>query len=78
LKRACLKILKAPKKGFGIPLRDWFKDAEFETIIERNLNELKGLLDNEIIEEIINDNKYGLSDNGDFIWSLMTLNRALV
>jgi asparagine synthase (glutamine-hydrolysing) len=70
-------ILKAPKKGFGIPLREWFKEDSFNHILDNNLHELKNILDKQTIEHIINENKKGLSDNGNFIWTLMLLNQSV-
>lgn len=70
-------LLKAPKKGFGIPLREWFKDDSFSNTIDLNLSSLKNVLDEKIIDKIVHANKNGLSDNGNFIWTMMLLNKAL-
>ena len=70
-------ILNAPKKGFGIPLRNWFKENSFEATIDSNLNEVKSILDESTIAKIIVENKEGLRDNGSFIWSMMVLNKII-
>ena len=70
-------LLKASKKGFGIPLREWFKEDSFNNTLDNNLGALKDVLDEGTINNIIKDNKYSLSDNGNFIWTMMLLNRAL-
>jgi len=70
-------ILNAPKKGFGIPLRDWFKDETFNKRILNNLGNINNLFDGRIISSIIKENRDGVKDNGNFIWTLMMLNKAL-
>ncbi len=70
-------ILSSPKKGFGIPLRDWFKETSFYETVEQNLEGLKDILDDKIIEKIVKDNKEGLNDYGNFIWTMMLLNRNI-
>ena len=70
-------ILNAPKKGFGIPLRNWFKENSFEATIDLNLKEVKLILDESTIAKIIGENKQGVRDNGSFIWSMMVLNKII-
>jgi asparagine synthase (glutamine-hydrolysing) len=70
-------ILKAPKKGFGIPLREWFKQKEFNVYLNSNLRSLENALDTNTIHKIISDNNSGKTDNGNFIWTLLMLNNKL-
>lgn len=70
-------LLNAPKKGFGIPLRDWFKDESFNKHIISNLSKVNDLFDERIVGSIIEENRKGIKDNGNFIWTLMMLNKAL-
>ncbi len=70
-------LFKAPKKGFGIPLREWFKEDSFGNRINTNLNEIKTILDKNTVDIIVNENNKGLKDNGNFIWSMMMLNRMI-
>lgn len=70
-------ILTAPKRGFGIPLREWFKDKEFNGILDQNLNIVRKILDKETINKIVTENKEGKKDNGNFIWTLLMLNKTL-
>lgn len=70
-------IMNAPKKGFGVPLREWFKDQSFNTQIEKNLSKVSEILDKKIVQEIIRQNNTGTKDNGNFIWTMMMLNKAL-
>jgi len=66
------QLLKSPKSGFGIPLREWFKDNKFVQPLN-NLNKLNNILDSRVIDKIILDNKKGNYDYGNFIWSLFML-----
>ena len=70
-------ILNAPKRGFGIPLREWFKDKEFNIVLNENLKKVNRLLDEETIKKIVTENNEGKKDNGNFIWALIQLDNAL-
>jgi asparagine synthase (glutamine-hydrolysing) len=70
-------ILNAPKRGFGIPLREWFKDKEFGSVLDENLKEVNKILDQAVIAKIVAENNTGKKDNGNFIWALLQLNKAL-
>jgi asparagine synthase (glutamine-hydrolysing) len=65
------KLLKAPKKGFGIPLRDWFKKEHDPNIL--SLNNIKSFMDPKMIKEIIDNNRLGFYDSGNFLWTLIVL-----
>lgn len=70
-------ILAAPKKGFGIPLREWFKKDSFEHTIGSNLSNLNEILNSSVISNLVQENRQGKKDNGNFIWTLMMLNKML-
>jgi asparagine synthase (glutamine-hydrolysing) len=70
-------IMNAPKKGFGIPLREWFKDQSFNTHIEKNLSKASTILDAEMVQKIVRQNNSGQKDNGNFIWTMMMLDKSL-
>lgn len=70
-------ILNAPKKGFGIPLVDWFKDDSFKSQIDVNLGSASKLLSKKIINKIVEENRSGKRDNGNFLWTLMMLNKNI-
>ena len=65
-------ILNAPKKGFVVPLREWFKDDRFNDFSDQLVADNVGL-NNRIITKIINENKIGQKDNSNFIWELFVL-----
>ena len=69
-------LLTAPKKGFGVPLREWFKGDSFSdrlVYLEKNIP----FLNKEIVREITGMNKSGNKDYGNFIWMLFILNKTL-
>ncbi|MDC1327139.1 asparagine synthase (glutamine-hydrolyzing) [Ulvibacter sp.] len=70
-------ILTAPKKGFGIPLREWFKDDSISNSMDQNLMKVKNVLDECTLNQIVLDNKNGLRDNGNFIWSMIMLDKLI-
>lgn len=70
-------ILNAPKRGFAIPLGEWFREKEFNALLDRNLGKVKEVLDAEVIAKIIEENKSAKRDNGNFIWTLLQLDKQL-
>lgn len=64
-------LLKAPKKGFGVPLREWLK--ENDRLSQIKLQNVSQVCNTKVIHRILNDNAEGKSDNGNFIWTLMML-----
>jgi asparagine synthase (glutamine-hydrolysing) len=69
-------LLKAPKKGFTIPLREWFKEDAFISNLD-DLGKTFVFGNNNIIDEIVLLNKKGKKDYGHFIWMLFVLNKIL-
>ena len=67
-------ILKAPKKPFSVPLREWFKHKSFDD----KLDDLKTSdfgLNRALITDIVKENKSSKQDYGDFIWRLFVLKK---
>jgi asparagine synthase (glutamine-hydrolysing) len=71
------ELLKAPKKGFTVPLRDWFKEDNLNSRIRRILvsNNDHSIYNSKGIEKLIDHNKDGKSDLGNFIWMLLVLKK---
>jgi asparagine synthase (glutamine-hydrolysing) len=69
-------LLRAPKRGFGIPVREWFKDSSMDNALG-NLDNLGSIFNANVIRNIISDNRFGKRDNGNFIWSLLVLNKLI-
>ncbi len=65
-------LLRAPKKGFSIPLREWFKGKEFEPQLQSLCSADFGLNQN-VLKKIIDDNKSSKEDYGNLIWMLFVL-----
>jgi asparagine synthase (glutamine-hydrolysing) len=70
------ELLKAQKKGFGVPLREWFKGDYNSSVFE--LASLKSVCNASAIQSIINENNHGIRDNGNFIWTMMMLDKILI
>jgi asparagine synthase (glutamine-hydrolysing) len=73
-KRLPDSLVKGPKKSFRVPLREWFKQKEFED----KLQELKANdfgLDQAVIANVVNATQTGRQDYGDFIWRLFVLQK---
>lgn len=71
-------ILAAPKKGFAVPLRDWFKNGDFKDLFQNRFQHTKNLLDRDVLLKIVSENNSGGKDNGNFIWTLLQLEQGLV
>ena len=65
-------LLKAPKMPFSVPLREWFKAKDFNVRLNSLEREDFGL-DSTVIREIVDTNRSGQNDYGDFIWRLFVL-----
>lgn len=71
-KKLPASLLHAPKKGFTVPMREWFRDKAFDAKL-KTLYETDFGLNPKIIKQIIEDNKSGKTDLGNFIWMLFVL-----
>jgi asparagine synthase (glutamine-hydrolysing) len=70
-------LLNAPKKGFSVPLRQWFKGTGFDTHLKSLSNNSKDIFHNSYLNEILIKNKNAEGDFGNFIWSLFVLKKFL-
>lgn len=70
-------VQSAPKRGFTVPLREWFKAQQFDNLVENNLQRVSAFLDKDTLSRIISENKQGKKDNGNFIWALVQLDQFL-
>lgn len=65
-------LLRASKKGFTPPMREWFKSPSFdEQLASLSSN---GFLDAVTVRKIVNENRDGKADWGNLIWILIVLN----
>lgn len=69
------ELLNAPKKGFNMPMRDWFKENELGQKIREILlmDDDFNLLDRKVLNELLGSNTAQKTDVGDFIWQLVVL-----
>jgi asparagine synthase (glutamine-hydrolysing) len=65
-------LLSAPKRGFSVPLREWFKGNALEHQLTR-LRDMDFDLRPEVVQRVVEDNRSGRQDNGNFIWMLLML-----
>lgn len=67
-------IINRPKKGFGIPLSEWFK-TDLKKMLETELASQKikraGLFKPEAVEKLLTDHWGGKIDNRKKIWTLL-------
>ena len=75
-KRLPSALLRAPKKGFTVPLRKWFADKSFEQKLQ-SLYSQDFALDKKTIKKLIEDNNSGKEDFGNLIWMLFVLKKWL-
>jgi asparagine synthase (glutamine-hydrolysing) len=69
-------ILKAPKKGFSVPLRYWFKNDSFKKRLQ-DLEKDMAFLSKNKMETILKKNITGREDDGNFIWKLFVLSKTI-
>lgn len=69
------ELLKKNKKGFSVPLRDWFKEKNLDNFIRKKLvnDNDSSLLIGKALLEIIDENNTSKYDWGNFIWSALVL-----
>jgi asparagine synthase (glutamine-hydrolysing) len=71
------EILSAPKKGFSVPLREWFKGNSFDQKLQ-DLKDTIPFLNKEVVESVIYLNNTGKKDYGNFIWMLFNLKNQIL
>ena len=71
-----LKLMKAPKKGFRVPVREWFKSKELNKILYNSVSKNKFINKNKL-KQIINENETGEYDHGNLLWSLIVLDKSI-
>jgi len=69
-------LFSAPKRGFRIPLREWFKDDIFSDRLS-GITGSEMCLKEKVITDVFDANRTGKQDCGNFIWMLFLLDRWL-
>jgi len=71
-------ILSRPKKGFGIPVGEWFRgqfrDMLLDTLHERRIRET-GILRPKAVNQLVEDHLAGRKDNRKPLWTLFMFER---
>ncbi|HEU4903499.1 MAG TPA: asparagine synthase (glutamine-hydrolyzing), partial [Flavisolibacter sp.] len=68
------ELLDARKKGFTVPLRDWFREDSLDLKIRKMLlSQQNGVFNAVGIEKLIEQNRKGEFDLGNFIWMVLVL-----
>ncbi|MGZ3931227.1 MAG: asparagine synthetase B family protein, partial [Bacteroidia bacterium] len=70
------ELLNASKKGFRVPVREWFKEEKIQAQL-RKTGKGKSLFNEKTLNGLIDDNASGKSDNGNLLWSLMVLDKMV-
>ena len=73
-KRLPVELLNARKKGFRVPVREWFRSPLFKARLE-NLVRENDFVDKKTLQTIIDENYSGKGDYGNFIWMVFVLNK---
>jgi asparagine synthase (glutamine-hydrolysing) len=73
-KRLPPSLIRAPKRSFSVPLREWFKQEDFAQKLA-NLQKRDFGLSQTVIADIVEANRASKQDYGDFIWRLFVLQR---
>lgn len=68
------QLLKSGKKGFRVPVREWFKNESLLKTV-RDLGELEDYIDGKKWKRILEDNQMGRLDAGNFIWTVAVLKK---
>ncbi|MFC6040239.1 asparagine synthase-related protein [Paenisporosarcina macmurdoensis] len=72
------EILNAKKRGFGIPLAEWFKSELKElllsTLSKENV-ESANLVNYSVVSEIIIEHQNGKKNHANLLWSLVVLHK---
>lgn len=74
------ELLTVGKKGFSVPLRDWFQEDNLNKKIRDILltgNNNHPAYKNNGVDKLISENKDGKADVGNFIWMVVVLKKFL-
>ena len=70
------ELLTASKKGFRVPVREWFKDKNIQAKLY-SIGKSNSLFNTMALDTLITENANGKSDNGNLLWSLLVLANSL-
>ena len=67
------EIINRKKQGFEVPLREWFKDQEFENVL--NATQPLSVLNEPMVKKLVEENNKGQFDHGTLLWRILLLQR---
>lgn len=74
------EVLKAPKRGFGVPIGSWLR-GPMQNLLHELLDKPQAvqseLLDGGAVQQLIDQHLAGRADNGHQLWSLLVLEMFL-
>jgi asparagine synthase (glutamine-hydrolysing) len=63
------EIIHRRKKGFDVPLREWFKGDAFDRQLNQDFGQFG--FNGDLVKNLVAENKQGKADHGTLIWRLM-------
>jgi asparagine synthase (glutamine-hydrolysing) len=63
------EIISRKKKGFDVPLREWFKDDSFDKRLNQDFDQYG--LNGKMIKQLASENKQAQADHGTLLWRLL-------
>jgi asparagine synthase (glutamine-hydrolysing) len=66
-----LDILHRPKKGFGVPIGNWFRSGQLEV----NTDKFSSLFDNKVVRNLANEHSSNRADWRTFLWAHFALEK---
>jgi len=70
------KLMNATKKGFRVPVREWFKNDTIKDKINK-LSKNSTYLNDKYVKDIIEANSRGIDDHGNLLWALTVLDKVI-
>jgi asparagine synthase (glutamine-hydrolysing) len=70
------ELLYRPKRGFGAPVREWFRDGSDELLDAHVLNSplrRRGFFDYDFVARLVSEHRRGARDWGFHLWALLNL-----
>ncbi len=70
------ELLSASKKGFRVPVREWFKNEEIQNRL-LSFGKSNSVFNDNVVRRLLKDNSESRNDNGNLLWSLLVLSENL-
>jgi asparagine synthase (glutamine-hydrolysing) len=69
------EVIRGPKRGFNVPVREWFQDEASQPLLARHFAApgLDDFLDRRALQDVLETHRRGREDHGALIWILLQL-----